>query len=141
MSQPRTAFQFSMRFLLFLTIVGAIFGYGMSLYGVKPVLPYVFLVAMGMLLAIIGTWLVRGVQSAGADDPTSPMKLETFNDNYQASALVAQLKERGIHATAVGGYVSGFQAESPGYVDVVVPQAEFDSSKLLMEQLGTEEAN
>lgn len=94
-----------------------------------------------MLLAIIGTWLVRGVQSAGADDPTNPMKLETFNDNYRASALVAQLKERGIHATAVGGYVSGFQAESPDYVDVVVPQAEIDNSKLLREQLGTEEAN
>ena len=133
-SEPRTAIQFSMRFLLFLTIVGALFAYCMSVYGVEPVLPYVFLVVMGVLLVVLGNWLVQGVQSAAANDPTSPMKLETFNDNFQASALVARLEEHGVHATAVGGYVSGFQAESPGYVDVVVPQVEFENAKSLIEQ-------
>lgn len=65
------------------------------------------------------------------DDPTRPIKLETFNDNYQASILVARLEEHNIKATAVGGFVSGFQAESPGYVDVVVVQSDFDRAKSL----------
>ena len=138
MAQPRPLFQFSVRFLLFTTIIGACFAYAMRVYGVKPVLPYIFLVGMGVVLTVIGSWLVRGVKNASEDDPTSPMKLETFNDDYQASVLVARLEKHGIHATSVGGYTSGFQAESPGYVDVVVPQMELEQAKQLLQQWQSE---
>ena len=72
------------------------------------------------------------------DDPTRPVKLETFNDSYQASVLVSRLGENNIKATAVGGFVSGFQAETPGYVDVVVVQSDFERAKLLYDGWKTE---
>lgn len=117
---------------MFLTLAVAIAAISVSKYGLEACLPYILLVVLCVGLAMIGRWLAAGVRMA-EKDPTRPKKLETFNDNYSASVLVARLEEEGIKATAVGGFVSGFQAESPGYVDVVVVQSEYEIAKKLVD--------
>ena len=133
-NQPRS--QFGSRTLFVLMFVGVIGALSVRKYGAEA-LPWIMTIVLGVGLAMVGRWLVAGVQMA-QDDPTRPMKVETFNDNYQASLLVSRLEDSGIKATAVGGFVSGFQAESPGYVDVVVPQSELARAKSLYEQWKTE---
>ena len=129
--------QFSIRFLLSLTVAVAIAVVAVNKFGLEACFPYILLVVLSVGLTMVGSWLVAGVKMA-QDDPTRPKKLETFNDNYSASILVARLEENNIKATAVGGFVSGFQAESPGYVDVVVVQSQYDKAKLLLDKWNAE---
>ena len=132
--------QFTIGSLLVLMLAAAIAALCIGKFGVKACLPYISLVVLCVGLALIGRWLAAGVKMT-QDDPTRPMKLETFNDNFQASVLVTRLEEAGIKATAVGGFVSGFQAESPGYVDVVVAQSEFENAKSLFDSWQVEKAD
>ena len=127
-----------MRSLVLFTIACAIAAFCISRFGVEKASPYIALVVLCVGLALIGRWLAAGVTMT-QDDPTRPKKLETFNDNYSASILVARLEHHGIKATAVGGFVSGFQAESPGYVDVVVVQSDFDRAQELYEKWKSED--
>ena len=129
----RSRNQFSMRSLLTLMVAGAVAGICIRTFGVQASLPYIGMIALCFGVTLIGFWLAAGVKMT-ENDPTRPEKLETFNDNYQASVLVSRLKEHDIKAIAVGGFVSGFQAESPGYVDVVVAQSDFERAKLLYDQ-------
>lgn len=124
--------QFTIGSLFVLMLAASIAALCIGKFGAKACLPYISLVVLCVGLALIGRWLAAGVRMT-QNDPTRPMKLETFNDNFQASVLVTRLEEVGIKATAVGGFVSGFQAESPGYVDVVVAQSEFQQAKSLYE--------
>ncbi len=129
--------QFTMGALLVLTLVCAIAALSIEKFGLEACLPFIAMLVLGFGLMMLGRWLVAGVRLT-ENDPTRPMKLETFNDDYQASILVTRLEEHGIKATSVGGFVSGFQAESPGYVDVVVLQSEFERAKSLYENWKTE---
>lgn len=126
-----------MRTLLLLILFSAIAALCIKKFGFEESMPYVTLVGMCVGLVLVGQWLVAGVKMT-QDDPTRPMKIETFNDNYQASILVARFEQNEIKATAVGGFVSGFQAESPGYVDVVVAQSDFDRATSLYDDWKTE---
>ena len=132
--------QFSMRSLLILMIAFAVAGICIRTFGAQASLPVISMIALCFGLFLIVQWLVAGVKLT-ENDPTRPRKLETFNDNYQASVLVSQLKEHNINAMAVGGFVSGFQAESPGYVDVVVVQSDFERAKSLYDQWQSEDAS
>ena len=136
----RSRSQFTLGALLVLTLVCAIAALSIDKYGPEACMPFIAMVVLGLGLLMLGRWLVAGVRLT-ENDPTRPMKLETFNDNYQASLLVARLEEAGIKATAVGGFVSGFQAESPGYVDVVVAQSEFENAKSLFDSWQVEKAD
>ena len=133
----RSRTQFTMGSLLILTLACAIAAFCIDKFGLEACLPMIALVVLCVGLALLGRWLAAGVRMT-ENDPTRPMKLETFNDSYQASILVTRLEENGIKATSVGGFVSGFQAESPGYVDVVVVQSEFERAKSLYENWKTE---
>lgn len=134
-NQSRT--QFTIWSLLVLTLASAIAALCVRKFGLQACMPFIALIVMCVGLALLGRWLVAGVKMT-QDDPSRPMKLETFNDNYQASVLVTMLEDNGVKANAVGGFVSGFQAESPGYVDVVVAQSEFARAKSLYESWKTE---
>ena len=129
----RSRNQFSMRSLLMLMVACAVAGICIRTFGAQTSLPYIGMIALCFGMALIVRWLVAGVKMT-ENDPTRPKKLETFNDNYQASVLVSRLEEHNIKAIAVGGFVSGFQAESPGYVDVVVIQSDFERAKSLYDQ-------
>ena len=130
--------QFSVKSLLILIVAGAIFGFLMMKYGVILVFPWAMLFLLCVVCFMLAKWIAINAKIAAENDPTSPRKLETFNDNLQASILVSRLDENGIHATAVGGFTSGFQAESPGYVDVVVRRADYDDAKKLLDSWRSE---
>ena len=93
----------------------------------------VFILLLVASCFLVGILLVSNVQRAGQMDPRAPRKIRSFPNNYEADLLVAQLAELGIEAKAVGGFVSGFQAESPGYVDVVVANQDFENAQQLLE--------
>ena len=57
-------------------------------------------------------------------DPTSPRVLVSVPDEFEAAQIVHILAEHGIRATQTGGYTSGFRAEAPGQVSVIVRQAD-----------------
>ena len=128
----RSRTQFTLGALLVLTLACAIAALCIDKFGLEACAPFIAMVLLGLVLTLMGRWLVAGVKMT-ENDPTRPMKLETFNDDFQASLLVTRLEENGIKATSVGGFVSGFQAESPGYVDVVVMQSEFERAKSLFD--------
>jgi hypothetical protein len=62
-------------------------------------------------------------------DPNSPDVLLSVSSEIEAAAIVTALAEYDIQAISVGGYTSGFKAEAPGVVAVVVKLAEFDCAK------------
>ena len=74
-----------------------------------------------------------GAREAARKDPAAPTKVAIFESPHEASLLVSKLEECGISATAVGGFVSGFVAESPGYVDVLVPSAQYVKASELID--------
>ena len=65
-------------------------------------------------------------------------RLETFNDEIQAALVVSALEAEGITARATGGFTAGFRAEAPGYVDVVVREADVDRARQILETIDLE---
>jgi hypothetical protein len=124
--------QFSLTNFLALAFVAAIFALLMSKFGVANIGPWAALTSIIAILYFLGSWYVRTANAAAANDPSSPTVIESFADNYQASIVVSRLRASGINAAAVGGYTSGFQVEAPGYVDVVVPQADVSQAKKIL---------
>lgn len=55
-------------------------------------------------------------------DPQSPVEVAKVPTDIEAASIVTLLEEQGIKATATGSYTSGFRAEAPGWVAVVVRQ-------------------
>ena len=88
---------------------------------------YLFFCLVGALF-VFGKWLTTSIEHAAQNDPLTPKKIARFNTSYEASVLVAKLEKRGIDAKVVGAMVAGFQAEAPGYVDVLVPAAEYETA-------------
>jgi hypothetical protein len=64
-----------------------------------------------------------------ASDPNRPEILLAVSTEVEASAIVTALAEYDIEAITVGGYTSGFKAEAPGLVAIVVRLADFDRAK------------
>ena len=91
-------------------------------------MPWVLFTIFCVVLFLFGRWLVNGISIARDQDPAAPCKVGSFSDSYGAQLLVSQLSEAGIKANAVGGFVSGFQAESPGFVDVFVSKRDYEDA-------------
>ena len=70
-----------------------------------------------------------------AIDPNSPERLTAVPSDIQAAAIVNALAERGIQATVTGSYTSGFRAEAPGWVSVVVRRVDLDLAKQALAEL------
>jgi hypothetical protein len=62
-------------------------------------------------------------------DPKQPETLLSVSTEIEAAAIANALVEHGIEALTVGGHTSGFKAEAPGSVAVVVKQADFDRAR------------
>ena len=73
-----------------------------------------------------------------ADDPLSPKVLVSVANEVEAAAVVSALAAHGIRARAVGGYTSGFRAEAPGLVKVVVGQADLARAEKVLVELESE---
>jgi hypothetical protein len=66
-------------------------------------------------------------------DPQSPQRIASFTSELPAEALVKALAAEGIRAMAVGGYTSGFRAEAPGEVQVVVASKDLPQAREILE--------
>jgi hypothetical protein len=69
------------------------------------------------------------------DDPNRPKVLLAVSSEVEAAAIVTALEPHEIEAITVGGYTSGFKAEAPGTVAVVVKMADFDRAKQALAEI------
>lgn len=68
-----------------------------------------------------------------ADDPQRPVVLTTVETEGEAAMIVSALGERGIQARSIGGLSSGFRAEAPGGVKVLVRQADLEQAQAVLQ--------
>lgn len=67
--------------------------------------------------------------------------LVTVSNEVEAAAIVGALQEKGVEAVATGGYISGFKAEAPGDVKVLVRHGEADQARRMLNQIRQEETD
>lgn len=68
-------------------------------------------------------------------DPNRPEVLLAVSSEVEAAVIVTALEPHEIEAITVGGYTSGFKAEAPGTVAVVVKMADFDRAKQALAEI------
>jgi hypothetical protein len=68
-------------------------------------------------------------------DPNRPEVLLSVANEIEAAAMVNALAEYGVEAFAAGGYTSGFKAEAPGNVMILVKQADLDRAKQALAEI------
>jgi hypothetical protein len=71
-------------------------------------------------------------------DPNSPTVVYSADNAIEAAAIVTALEAEGIETTTTGSYTSGFQAEAPGTVQVVVRQSQAEKALAILERLEDE---
>jgi hypothetical protein len=71
-------------------------------------------------------------------DPNSPTVVYSADNAIEAAAIVTALEAEGITTTTTGSYTSGFQAEAPGPVQVVVRQSQAEKALAILERLEDE---
>jgi hypothetical protein len=59
-----------------------------------------------------------------SDDPNSPCELLSVANEIEAGDLVTALAAYNIEASTVGGFTSGFKAEAPGTVQILVRRSD-----------------
>ena len=69
------------------------------------------------------------------DDLNSPTQIRTVPTEFEAAAIVAALASHGIRSSTTGDFTSGFRAEAPGWVKVVVAQKDFEESNQILTEL------
>ena len=62
-------------------------------------------------------------------DPNTPCKLLSVANEIEAGDLVTALAAYDIEAFTVGGFTSGFKAEAPGNVQILVRRSDLDRAK------------
>ena len=72
-------------------------------------------------------------------DPNRPEALLSVPNEIEAAALVSALAEYGIEAFAAGGYTSGFKAEAPGNVTVLVKHVDMDRTQQALAEIRAEQ--
>lgn len=73
-------------------------------------------------------------------DSTRLKVLASLTNEFEAAALVNALANQGIRAKAVGEYTSGFRAEAPGGVSVVVRQDDYPQAEKVLAGVQSEGA-
>jgi len=71
------------------------------------------------------------------DDPSQPVRLTRVPSEIQAALLVAALQDRGINAHAEGALTSGFRAEAPGGVDILVRKVDLQKAEAALREIET----
>lgn len=68
--------------------------------------------------------------------PSGPIALLTSAPNeMEAGIIVGGLDERGIKATMSGVYTSGFRAEAPGWVQVLVAKEDLPAAQAVLDEV------
>lgn len=73
-------------------------------------------------------------------DPSSPTVLVSVPTEFEAGVIASALCEQQINATTTGGLTSGFKAEAPGEVAVVVPLSQLDDAKQVLASIRQEQS-
>jgi hypothetical protein len=68
-------------------------------------------------------------------DPDGPVTLTTAAHEIEAAAIIGYLEQCGIKAISAGGYTSGFKAEAPGNVAVLVRRADLARARQALEEM------
>ena len=66
--------------------------------------------------------------------------LVMVSNEVEAAVIVGALQEKGVHAVATGGYISGFKAEAPGDVKILVRHNEADEARRMLDQIRQEQS-
>ena len=74
-----------------------------------------------------------------SDDPNNPAVVKSVTSDVEAAVIVNALAAHGIEASTTGGFTSGFRAEAPGDIDVVVRQSDLERAKQILEEIRDEE--
>ncbi|MEM8865986.1 MAG: hypothetical protein AAGF31_10630 [Planctomycetota bacterium] len=74
------------------------------------------------------------------NQPEHIRRLTSVPSDMEASVIVAALHRAGITATATGGFTAGFKAEAPGWVQVMVAEADLPVAKNTLAKLMEENA-
>ncbi|MHC5002688.1 MAG: putative signal transducing protein [Planctomycetota bacterium] len=69
------------------------------------------------------------------EDPDQPVTLTTAGSEGEAAIIVAALEDSGFKAQMSGQLTSGFRAEAPGEVRVLVRRADLESAREALRQL------
>lgn len=72
-------------------------------------------------------------------DPNSPRRLVSVQNEIEAGGLVTALANYGIEARTTGGFTSGFKAEAPGMVQVIVRQADLERARQALAEIQAEQ--
>jgi hypothetical protein len=62
-------------------------------------------------------------------------RLTSVRNEMEAGIIVGALDAEGIKATMSGVYTSGFRAEAPGWVEVLVTEADLPRAQAVLEQV------
>ena len=68
-------------------------------------------------------------------DLNNPTTLTRYCSEVEAVAILAALSENGIQGTTTGSFTTGFQAEAPGDVTVVVRQSDLSRAREVLAEL------
>ena len=134
-SQSNPFISYSLMTLFGIVLVGSFFSLLIQQFGLTAITPWIIFTIFCGFLFLTGRWLIKGIQIAKDADPTTPTKVGSFPTNYEAQLLVSKLKEAGVQASAVGSFTAGFQAESPGFVDVVVPRQDYKLAQKVISEI------
>lgn len=69
-----------------------------------------------------------------ADDPGQPVVVATARTEIEAAAIAAVLDGAGIAVEVVGGLTSGFRAEAPGEVRILVHRADLEQAREVLRE-------
>jgi hypothetical protein len=75
------------------------------------------------------------------EDPNNPVLLTEVPTQVEATAIKTALTGFDVEATTTGGYTSGFQAEAPGWVRVLVRDSDLDRAKVALAEIKKEMAD
>jgi len=76
-----------------------------------------------------------------SDDPNNPEIVRSVPAEAEAAAIVLYLKDRGIDAETMGGFTAGFRAESPGFVHVIVKEADLKRAQAAMQDIEKDQSS
>jgi hypothetical protein len=69
------------------------------------------------------------------DDDLQLERLTSVRNEMEAGIIVGALDAEGIKATMSGVYTAGFRAEAPGWVEVLVTEADLPRAQTILEQV------
>lgn len=69
----------------------------------------------------------------------NPTKLTEVHTDMEAAMIVAALEEHGIEAHLTGEFTSGFKAEAPGNVNILVSETDLTRAQQVLREFGNQE--